>query len=89
MRKFIIAALAATVIMPAAAGAQGGGEVRDGQREVRQDRRELVEHQSHACLTRRGHGDLVPVEQHGPLDVDAIAEPCSPPPIQPGGRFAR
>jgi Ni/Co efflux regulator RcnB len=41
MRKFIIAALAATVVVPAAASAQSYGEVRQGQREVRQDRREL------------------------------------------------
>ncbi|HVF93935.1 MAG TPA: RcnB family protein [Sphingomonas sp.] len=41
MRKFIIAALAATVIIPAGASAQSRAEVRDGQREVRQDRREL------------------------------------------------
>ncbi len=41
MRKFIIAALAATIIMPVAAGAQSRGEVRQGQREVRQDQREL------------------------------------------------
>ncbi|WP_374943195.1 RcnB family protein [Sphingomonas sp.] len=41
MRKFIIAALAATVITPVAAGAQSYGEVRRDQREVRQDRREL------------------------------------------------
>jgi opacity protein-like surface antigen len=41
MRKFIIAALAAAVIMPAAASAQRYGEVRQGQGEVRQDRREL------------------------------------------------
>lgn len=41
MRKFIIAALAATIITPVAAGAQSYGEVRQGQREVRQDRREL------------------------------------------------
>ena len=41
MRKFIIAALAATVIMPVAASAQSRAEVRQGQREVRQDRREL------------------------------------------------
>jgi Ni/Co efflux regulator RcnB len=41
MRKFIIAALAATVIMPATVSAQSRAEVRQGQREVRQDRREL------------------------------------------------
>ena len=41
MRKLILAALAAAVIMPAAASAQSRGEVRQGQREVRQDRREL------------------------------------------------
>lgn len=41
MRKFIIAALTATVLLPAAASAQSYGEVRQGQREVRQDRREL------------------------------------------------
>jgi Ni/Co efflux regulator RcnB len=41
MRKFIIAALAATILAPAALSAQSYGEVRQGQREVRQDRREL------------------------------------------------
>lgn len=41
MRKFIVAALAASIILPAAAGAQSYGEVRRDQREVRQDRREL------------------------------------------------
>lgn len=41
MRKFIIAALTATILLPAAASAQSYGEVRQGQREVRQDRREL------------------------------------------------
>lgn len=41
MRKFIITALAATVLTPVAAGAQSYGEVRQDRREVRQDRREL------------------------------------------------
>jgi Ni/Co efflux regulator RcnB len=41
MRKFIIAALAATIIMPAVASAQSRGEVRQGEREVRQDRRQV------------------------------------------------
>lgn len=41
MRKFILAALAVTVVIPAAASAQSRREVREGQREVRQDRREL------------------------------------------------
>ncbi len=41
MRKFIIAALAATAFMPMAVSAQSYGEVRQGQREVREDRREL------------------------------------------------
>ncbi len=41
MRKFIIGALAATILVPAAASAQSYGEVRQGKREVRQDRREL------------------------------------------------
>jgi Ni/Co efflux regulator RcnB len=41
MRRFIIAALTATVLLPAGASAQSYGEVRQGQREVRQDQREL------------------------------------------------
>ena len=41
MRKFIIAALAATTLLPVAAQAQSYGEVRRDQREVRESRREL------------------------------------------------
>jgi Ni/Co efflux regulator RcnB len=47
MRKFIIAALTATILIPAAASAQSHGEVRQGQREVRQDRRELERARAH------------------------------------------
>ncbi|HEX8486177.1 RcnB family protein [Sphingomonas sp.] len=53
MRKFIIAALAATVIVPAAASAQSYGEVRQGQREVRQDRRQLDR-----AVARGDRGDI-------------------------------
>lgn len=41
MRKFIIAALAATTLVPIAASAQSYGEVRRDGRELRQDRRDL------------------------------------------------
>ncbi len=41
MRKFIIAALAATTLIPAAASAQSYGEVRRSEREVRESQRDL------------------------------------------------
>ncbi|MEO0063440.1 MAG: hypothetical protein RLZZ08_2000 [Pseudomonadota bacterium] len=41
MRKFIIAAVAATILIPVGASAQSAREVREGQREVRQDQREV------------------------------------------------
>ena len=41
MKKIILAALTATAIVPAVAGAQSYGEVRRDQREVQQDRRDV------------------------------------------------
>ncbi len=41
MRKIILAAVAATILIPAGASAQSAGEVRRDGREVRQDRRDL------------------------------------------------
>jgi len=45
MRKILIAALAATTLIPAAASAQSAGEVRRDQREVRQDMRDARDYQ--------------------------------------------
>ena len=53
MRRSIIAALAATMLVPAVAGAQDYGEVRHDQREVRQDRRDLRDARAHG-----DHGDV-------------------------------
>jgi len=47
MRKFILPALAAAVIVPAAANAQSYGEVRHDRAELRQDRRDLARAQAH------------------------------------------
>ncbi|MFC0590557.1 RcnB family protein [Novosphingobium aquiterrae] len=44
MKKIIAAALAASVLVPAAASAQSAQEVRNGQREVRHDRAEVQRH---------------------------------------------
>ena len=44
MRKFIIAALAASALVPAAASATDRSEVRRGQQEVRGDQREVRRH---------------------------------------------
>ncbi|HEX8483826.1 RcnB family protein [Sphingomonas sp.] len=53
MRKFILTALAASVLCPVAVSAQSYGEVRRNQRELREDRRDLREAQ------RRGdRGDV-------------------------------
>jgi Ni/Co efflux regulator RcnB len=41
MRKIIVAALTATMLMPAMASAQSYGEVRDSRREVRESQRDL------------------------------------------------
>jgi len=41
MRKIIVAALTATMLVPAVASAQSYGEVRDGRREVRESQRDL------------------------------------------------
>ena len=47
MRKFILAALMAATVIPAAAQAQSYGEVRHDNREVRQDRRDVARAQAY------------------------------------------
>lgn len=42
MRKIMLGALAAAMLVPAAAGAQSYGEVRDSRREVRESQRDLA-----------------------------------------------
>jgi len=53
MRKLIIAALAATTLIPGIAAAQSRGEVRGDSRELRQDRRDLRDAQA-----RGDRGDI-------------------------------